>query len=162
MLVEPGTYELMVGPSANSLPLGIELSVTGEGSGPRPRGAWIRAELFDECANLALVPETPLAGTAVGPFSPQERATAVYRGWEGSRPGHVAVRLTADGGAGRVTVQLPRRGDTWTDAAEAAVAPGFNGELLLELDGGGQAESGLEAVRIVLAGPLTVSGLQVT
>lgn len=163
MLVEPGTYELMVGPSANSLPLGVELSVTGEGSGPRPRGAWIRAELFDECANLALVPETPLAGTAVGPFSPQESATAVYRGWEGSRPQRVAVRLTADGGAGGVAVQLPGRGGTWTDAAEAAVAPGFNGELLLELDGArpGPDSNDLESIRIVLAGPVTVSELQV-
>ena len=141
--------------------MGVELAVTGEGSGPRRRGAWIRAELFDECSNLALVPETPLAGTAVAPFSAQESATAVYRGWEGGRPGRVALRLTASG-ASRVVVQLPGRGGTWTDAAEAAVGPGFDGELLLELDGTGRAGCDLEAVRIVLAGPLTVSGLQVT
>ncbi|MEW9871630.1 glycoside hydrolase family 3 C-terminal domain-containing protein [Arthrobacter sp. HS15c] len=162
MLVEPGTYELMAGPSANSLPLGVDLEVAGGGSGPHPRGAWIRAELFDECTNLALVPETPLAGTAVAPFSAQESATAVYRGWEGGRPGRVALRLTAGAGAGRVAVQLPGRGGTWTDAAEAAVDPRFDGELLLELAGSGMAGgSGLEAVRIVLAGPLTVSGLRV-
>ena len=74
----------------------------------------------------------------------------------------MALRLTAAIGAGRVAVQLPGRGGTWTDAAEAAVGPGFGGELLLELDGSGQAGSaGLDAVRIVLAGPLTMSGLQV-
>jgi beta-glucosidase len=163
LLVEPGTYELMVGPSAGSLPFGVELSVTGEGSGPRPRGAWIRAELFDECTHLALVPETPLAGTAVAPASRQESATAVYRGWVGAKPQRVAVRLTADDGAGRVTVQLPGRGGTWTDAAHAAVDAAFDGELLLELDGAGQdpGSSGLEAVRMVLAGPLTVSELRV-
>ncbi|HEY9356242.1 MAG TPA: hypothetical protein VIQ52_08055, partial [Arthrobacter sp.] len=83
------------------------------------------------------------------------------RGWEGGRPGRVALRLTASG-ASRVVVQLPGRRGTWTDAAEAAVGPGFDGELLLELDGTGRAGCDLEAVRIVLAGPLTVSGLQVT
>lgn len=162
MLVEPGTYELMVGPSANTLPLGVELSVTGEGSGPRPRGTWIRAELFDECSNLALVPETPLVGTAVAPSSPQESATAVYRGWQGSTPGRVALRLTAGPGAGRVAVQLPGRGGTWTDSADATVDPGFDGEMLLELDGGALAGGEPEAVRIVLAGPVTVSELQVS
>ncbi|HEY9356200.1 MAG TPA: hypothetical protein VIQ52_07845 [Arthrobacter sp.] len=60
-------------------------------------------------------------------------------------------------------MQLPGRGGTWTDAAEAPVGPGFDGELLLELEASGLAGGGdLEAVRIVLAGPLTVSGLQVT
>jgi beta-glucosidase len=166
MLVEPGTYELMVGPSANSLPLGVELAVAVEGSGPRRRGAWIRAELFDECSNLALVPETPLAGTAVAPFSAQESATAVYRGWQGGPPERVALRLTASG-AGSVTVQLPGRGGTWTDSAEATVDPGFDGELLLELDGralasgSGDLDGDLDAVRIVLAGPVTVSELRV-
>ena len=164
MLVEPGTYELMVGPSAGKLPLGVELSMTGEGSGPRRRGAWIRAELFDECSNLALVPQTPLAGTAVAPSSPQESATAVYRGWEGGTPEQVALRLTAGAGVGRVAVQLPGRGGTWTDSAEATVDPGFDGELALLLDGLRHAVGGggAESVRIVLAGPLTVSELQVT
>lgn len=164
MLVEPGSYELMVGPSAGNLPLGVELSVTGERSGPRPRGTWIRAELFDECSHLALVPETPLAGTAVAPCSPQERATAVYRGWQGSAPRSVALRLTAGAGAGRAAVQLPGRGGTWTASAEATVDPGFDGELALALDGPSQAVGGggPEALRIVLAGPLTVSELQVT
>lgn len=74
----------------------------------------------------------------------------------------MALRLTAGAGAGRVAVQLPGRGGTWTDAAEAEVGPGFGGDVLLELDGSGQAGSGLEAIRIVLAGPLTVSELQVT
>ena len=164
MVVEPGTYELMVGPSASTLPLGVELSVNGEASGPRARGAWIRAELFDECCNLALVPETPLAGTAVAPSEPQESATAVYRGWQGSTPKRVALRLTAGAGGGRVSVQVPGRGGTWTDSAEASVDPGFDGELALLLDGPRQAVGGggPEALRIVLAGPLTVSELQVT
>ena len=160
MLVEPGTYELMVGPSANCLPVGVELSVSGEGSGPRQRGAWIRAELFDECSNLALVPETPLAGTAVAPCSPQESATAVYRGWQGNTPECVALRLTASG-PGRVAVQLPGRGGTWTDSAEATVDPGFDGELALVLASGALDGAGPEAVRIVLAGPLKMSKLQV-
>ncbi|WP_066289504.1 glycoside hydrolase family 3 protein [Arthrobacter sp. B6] len=161
LLVEPGTYELMVGPSANNLPLGVELAVSGEGSGARRRSAWLRAELFDECSNLALVPETPLAGTAVAPASPQERATATYRGWEGGRPGRVALRLTARG-AGRVAVQLPGRGGTWTETTEATVDAGFGGELLLELDDSGlDAGSDFKSVRIVLAGPVSVSELQV-
>ena len=156
MVLEPGTYKLMVGPSAGNLPLGVELAVAGEGSGPRRRGAWIRAELFDECSGLALVPETPLAGTAVAPASSQEEATAVYRGWQGGPPSAVAVRLRTGESAGRIAVKLPVCGGTWTDAAEATVARGFNGELLLELEGGGD----VEAVRIVLSGPLTVSELR--
>ena len=156
MLVEPGTYELMVGTSANDLPLGVELTVAGEGSGARARSAWIRAELFDECSNLALVPETPLAGTAVAPSSPQESATAVYRGWEGGRPERVALRLSATA-AGRVAVQLPGRGGTWREYADAAIQPGFSGELRLELAGGG---ADFEAVRIVLEGPVTLSALE--
>lgn len=61
-------------------------------------------------------------------------------------------------------MQLPGRGGTWTDAAEAAVDPGFDGELLLELDGPVQtAGTGdMGALRIVPAGPLTVSELRVT
>ena len=156
MLVEPGTYQLMVGPSANDLPLGVELTVAGEGSGLHARSAWIRAELFDECSNLTLVPESPLAGTAVAPASPAQRATAVYRGWEGGRPGRVALRLTATS-AGRVAVQLPGQGGTWRDCASAAINPGFNGELRLEV---ASRSADFEAVRIVLEGPVTVSALQ--
>ncbi len=156
MLVEPGTYELMVGPSANDLPLGVELTVAGEGSGPHARGAWIRAELFDECSNLALVPESRMAGTAVAPASPAERATAVYRGWRGSSPEWVSLRLSATS-AGRVAVQLPGQGGTWRDCASAAIKPGFNGGLRLEV---ASRSTDFEAVRIVLEGPVTVSALQ--
>ena len=156
MLVEPGTYELMVGTSANDLPLGVELTVAGEGSGPRARSEWIRAELFDECSNLALVPETPLAGTAVAPSSPQESATAVYRGWEAGRAERMALRLSATD-AGRVAVQLPGRGGTWRDCADELIQPGFSGELRVELAGGG---ADFEAVRIVLEGPVTLSALE--
>jgi beta-glucosidase len=156
MLVEPGTYELMVGPSANDLPVGIELTVDGEGSGPRARGAWIRAELFDDYSNLALVPESPMAGTAVAPASPDERATAVYRGWQGGAPEWVSLRLSATT-AGRVAVQLPGRGGTWRDCADAAVQPGFNGELRLDVAGRG---ADFEAVRIVLEGPVTLTAVQ--
>jgi beta-glucosidase len=156
MLVEPGTYQLMVGPSANDLPLGVELTVAGEGSGPHARGAWIRAELFDECSNLALVPESPLAGTAVAPASPARRATAVYRGWHGGSPEWVSLRLTATS-AGRVAVQLPGQGGTWRDCASAAINPGFNGELRLEV---ASRSADFEAVRLVLEGPVTVSALQ--
>jgi beta-glucosidase len=156
MLVEPGTYELMVGPSANDLPVGIELTVDGEGSGPRARGAWIRAELFDDYSNLALVPESPMAGTAVAPASPDERATAVYRGWQGGAPEWVSLRLSATT-ASRVAVQRPGRGGTWRDCADAAVQPGFNGELRLDVAGCG---ADFEAVRIVLEGPVTLTAVQ--
>jgi beta-glucosidase len=156
MLVEPGTYELMVGPSANDLPLGVELTVASEGSGPRARGAWIRAELFDDYSNLALVPETPMAGTAVSPASPLERATAVYRGWQGRAPEWVSLRLSATS-AGRIAVQLPGQGGTWRDCASAAIKPGFNGELRLEV---ASRSADFEAVRIVLKGPVTLSALQ--
>ncbi|WP_247047313.1 beta-glucosidase [Arthrobacter rhizosphaerae] len=156
MLVEPGMYDLMAGPSANDLPVGVELTVAGEGSGPRARGAWIRAELFDDYSNLALVPESPMAGTAVAPASPEERATAVYRGWQGSAPGRASLRLSTTG-ACRIAVQLPGRGGTWRDCADAAIQPGFNGELRLEVAGRG---GDFEAVRIVLEGPVTLSALR--
>ncbi|WP_309108815.1 glycoside hydrolase family 3 C-terminal domain-containing protein [Arthrobacter sp.] len=155
MLVEPGTYQLMVGPSANDLPVGVELTVTGEGSGPRARGTWIRAELFDDYSNLALVPESPLAGTAVAPASPAQSATAVYRGWQGLAPKGASFRLSTTGYC-RIAVQLPGLGGTWRDCADAAIRPGFNGELRLEM-AGHSAE--FEAVRIVLKGPVTVSAL---
>lgn len=156
MLVEPGRYQLMVGPSANDLPVGVELTVDGEGSGPRARGAWIRAELFDDYSNLALVPESPMAGTAVAPASPVERATAVYRGWQGRAPQGARFRLSTTG-ACRVAVQLPGLGGTWRNCAAAAIPPGFNGELRLEMAG---SSGDFEAVRIILEGPVTLSALQ--
>ncbi|WP_426228436.1 glycoside hydrolase family 3 C-terminal domain-containing protein [Pseudarthrobacter sp. DSP2-3-2b1] len=155
MVLEPGTYELLVGPSAGNLPLGVEVDVEGEGSGPRRRGTWIRTELFDECSGLALVPETPLAGTAVAPASSQEAATAVYRGWPEGPASAMAIRLRTDGSPGRIAVKRPGRGGTWTDSAEAAVAPGFDGELLLELEG-----KCVTAIQIVLTGPVTMSELR--
>lgn len=156
MLVEPGSYQLMAGPSAGSLPLGVELAVTGEGSRPRPRSEWIRAELFDGHSNLALVPETPLSGTAVAPSSVQERTTAVYRGWEGAAPDSAAFRLSASG-PGRITVQFPGYAGTWTDAGSIAVESGFNGELSMGLTG---ALLRFEVLRVVLEGPLTVRELK--
>ncbi|WP_457963905.1 glycoside hydrolase family 3 C-terminal domain-containing protein [Arthrobacter sp. D1-29] len=157
MVVEPGTYELMVGPSAGSLLLGAELTLSGQGSGPRRRGEWIRAEHFDDHTNLALVPETPLAGTAVAPVSGQERATAVYRGWEGGAPQSVVLRLSA-AGAGRVAVQLAARGGTWMDVGSADVSNGFSGERRLGLSA---AAGTFTALRLVLEGSITVTELQV-
>ena len=156
MLVEPGRYQLMVGSSANDLPVGVELTVDGEGSGPRSRGDWIRAELFDDCSNLALVPESPMAGTAVAPASRGERATAVYRGWQGRAPQGARFRLSTTG-PGKIAVQFPGLGGTWLDCASAAIQPGFNGELRLEMAG---RSGDFEAVRIVLEGPVTLSALR--
>jgi hypothetical protein len=97
-----------------------------------------------------------MAGTAVAPASPRESATAVYRGWQGRAPKGASFRI-ATTGPSRIAVQLPGLGGTWRDCADAAIQPGFNGELRLEV----AVRSGdFEAVRIVLKGPVTLSALQ--
>ncbi|WP_458115841.1 glycoside hydrolase family 3 C-terminal domain-containing protein [Arthrobacter sp. D2-10] len=159
MVVEPGSYDLLIGRSAEDLPLAVSLEVDGVGSPLRKRGTWTRAELFDESANALLVPETPLRGTAVTVADPALlRGTLTYRGWDGSAPSSVSVRVVRSGG-GVLRIQVPGPAGTWREVGAADVAAGYSGDVEVPLT----CRSGatLSVVRLVLEGPVTVAELLV-
>jgi len=164
MVVEPGTYQLLVGASAEDLPLHAELEVTGERGPGRSTGLWFSSQNYDSCGNVALVPETPLAGTAISPADTSRPAWATYAGWD--RPGHelsheVLLKVVgnrAQGpGTGTARIQVPGPGGTWTTAGQSSCSPGFTGDLGIPLD---PRTAGMEVFRLVLEGPLVVSRLQ--
>lgn len=159
MIVEPGNYSLLVGRSAVNLPLSVELDVAGEAGPPRPRGEWVRAELFDQSSSLQLVPESPLRGTAIAPaHSARPHAAAVYSGWTGFAPGYLGLRIVSCDGA-NVRVQAAGQAGTWRDWAATSVGAGFSGEVELQLP---EAPSGMPAsFRILLEGRVTISDLLV-
>ncbi len=65
-VVESATHELMVGASASAITCRTELAVRGETVPPTAlRDRVLRAEAFDDYESVALVVETPAAGTAV-------------------------------------------------------------------------------------------------
>ncbi|WP_323959677.1 glycoside hydrolase family 3 C-terminal domain-containing protein [Arthrobacter sp. JZ12] len=160
LIVEPGEYTLLVGRSAEDLPLAVTLDVDGEPGPARARGTWLRAELFDESSNALLVPETPLEGTAVTIADPKlQRAALLYRGWEGALPGSVTVNVVRSSG-GRLSVQFAGPGGTWRERGSVPVAAGATGKVdvpLTVLDGVDEPGT----IRLVLEGAVTVSDLYV-
>jgi beta-glucosidase len=165
MLVEPGTYQLLVGASAEDLPLAVPLTVAGKAGPGRRSGRWFRAENFDSCHNLALVPETPLAGTAVAPADTARPGWALYRGWEPAPADGNQVLLDVvsgdpAGAAGLVRVQVPGPADTWNTVGSAKVVPGYGGELVVQLRSGTAFGEGSGAFRLVLEGAVTVGRVQ--
>ncbi|PNI09365.1 family 3 glycosyl hydrolase [Arthrobacter sp. AFG7.2] len=183
LLVEPGTYQLLVGASAEDLPLAVPLEVPGTPGPGRRTGQWFRAENFDSCHNLALVPETPLAGTAIAPADAARLGWTLYRGWNAvpADGGHAVlldmVAGPARGAAGNVRVQVPGPADTWNTVGSARITPGFRGELEIRMGSGtapaGAGPSGARpsraatpsdggAFRLVLEGAVAVSRVQLT
>ncbi|WP_406635638.1 glycoside hydrolase family 3 C-terminal domain-containing protein [Pseudarthrobacter quantipunctorum] len=165
MLVEPGTYQLLVGASAEDLPLAVPFTVAGKARPGRRAGQWFRAENFDSCHNLALVPETPLAGTAVAPADTTRPGWAVYRGWEPAPADGSQVLLDVAssepaGSAGLARIQVPGPADTWNTVGSAKVVQGYNGELRIRLRSGTAIGEGNGAFRLVLEGAATVSRVQ--
>ena len=165
MLVEPGTYQLLVGASAEDLPLAVPLTVAGHAGPGRRSGRWFREENFDSCHNLALVPETPLAGTAVAPADTTRPGWALYRGWdpalaEGNKVLLDVVSNEPAGAAGRVRIQIPGPADTWNTVGSAKVAPACSGELVVQLRSGTAFGHGSGAFRLVLEGAVTVGRVQ--
>ncbi|WJH24190.1 glycoside hydrolase family 3 C-terminal domain-containing protein [Pseudarthrobacter defluvii] len=165
MVVEPGTYQLLVGASAENLPLHAELEVPGHQGPVRATGCWFSSQNYDSCGNLALVPETPLAGTAISPADTSRPAWATYSGWD--RPADepcnevlldVVGTRTGGQGAGTARIQVTGPGDTWTTAGRASCSPGFTGELVIPLDP--HLTAGMEVFRLVLEGPLVVSRVE--
>ncbi|GAB3551336.1 glycoside hydrolase family 3 C-terminal domain-containing protein [Arthrobacter tumbae] len=155
MLVEPGTYWLLIGRSAEDLPLAVALEEGGSGSPVRTRGAWVRAELFDESANALLVPESRLQGTEVTVAdSALLRGTLTYRGWDGSAPASVAVRVARSAG-GALRILVPGPADTWREWGAAPVAAGYTGDVEIPL--AGRLGEMPVVVRLVLEGGVTVS-----
>lgn len=156
--MEPGRYHLLIGRSAEDLPLEVSLEVGGEKSPARRRGTWTRAELFHESVNTALVPETRLHGTAVSVADPSlVQAALTYRSWEGPAPASVSVRVVRSGG-GVLSVQLPGAAGTWRNRGTAVVRDGFTGDVEIPL-AGGESSTMPAAVRLVLEGAVTVSEL---
>ncbi|MEV8000148.1 glycoside hydrolase family 3 C-terminal domain-containing protein [Pseudarthrobacter oxydans] len=166
MLVEPGTYQLLVGASAEDLPLAVPFSVAGSAGSGRRAGRWFRAENFDSCHHLALVPETPLAGTAIAPADTTRPGWALYRGWElaPADGGHeVMLDLVSGepaGPAGLVRIQVPGPADTWNTAGSARVAAGFSGALVIQLRPGTTFRVRGGAFRLVLEGAVKVTRVQ--
>jgi beta-glucosidase len=171
LVVEPGSYLLLAGASAADLPLAVTLEVAGSPTPGRSRGAWFRAETFDACGNLALVPETPLAGTAIAPAGCGQPAWSVYRGFSTeAAAGQAAagaqsvlldvVSCTPSGPAARATVrvQVPGPAGTWNTAGTGHVDAAFTGVLRIPL-GQGPAV-GAAGFRLVFEGGVTVSRVQ--
>ena len=160
MLVEPGRYVLLAGSSAGNLPLQAVVEFDGGGSPLRRRGDTVRAEAFDDCGNLELVPETRDAGTAVAPQDPSRPAWAVYRNWEDSGAADVELHVVRSGGGSvELQVQVQGPGGLWLPAGRAstaAVPSGASGAVTLMLPA-----SAADGVRLVLRGPVTLSSLRV-
>lgn len=166
MLVERGTYQFLVGASAEDLPLAVPFTVAGSAGAGRRSGRWFRAENFDSCHNLALVPETPLAGTAIAPADTTRPGWALYRGWEPAPAdgGHEVLLEVVSGEpagpAGLVRIQLPGPADTWNTAGSARVAAGFSGGLQIQLRSGTTFRERGGAFRLVLEGAVKVTRAQ--
>ncbi len=171
MLVEPGTYQLLVGASAEDLPLAVALDVPGTPGPGRRTGRWFRSENFDSCHNLALVPETALAGTAIAPADATRPGWALYRGWNAAPAdgGNMVlldvVSSDPKAAAGPVRIQVPGPADSWNTVGSAKIAPGYSGELRIRIDygpapAGAAASSDGGAFRLVLEGAVAVSRVQ--
>ena len=168
MLAEPGSYVLLAGASAGNLPLQVVVDLDGDGSPERRYGDAIRAEAFDACHNLELVPETRDTGTAVAPADPVRPAWALYRGWEsrsgGGRsldtPGSAELEVVRSEG-GSVELQVQGPGGQWipaghgAGAAAAAVPSGAAGTVRLRLP-----EPPGDGLRLVVRGPVTLSSFR--
>jgi beta-glucosidase len=168
MLVEPGAYQLLVGSSAGNLPLAVPLVVPGTPGPGRRAGRWFRADHFDSCGNLALVPQTRLAGTAITAADAARPAWVAYRGWAAAgaaRENVVLVDIVScspaspDAGCS-LRIQVPGPAGTWNTAGTARVASGFSGELAVPLDSGTSPSGGVDTFRLVLEGAVTVSRIQ--
>lgn len=168
MLVEPGAYQLFVGSSAENLPLAVPLAVPGMPGPGRSTGRWFRSDHFDSCSNLALVPLTRLAGTAITAAEAARPAWVTYRGWAATgvqREDVVLVDVVscspAGPGAGcSLRIQVPGPAGTWNTAGTARVAFGFSGELRVPLDSVTSPSGAPDTFRLVLEGAVTVSRIQ--
>jgi beta-glucosidase len=165
MVVEPGTYYLLVGASAEDLTLSAPLDVGTSARPGRRRGQWFRAENFDACGNISLVPETLLAGTAITPARSEQPGWAVYHRWEQDPTPSEGMALvsvvpgTGTGSTGDVTVQVPGPCDTWITIGAATVPAGFTGDLRIPLNAA--ATHGATSFRVTLSGSLVVAQLQI-
>ena len=168
MLVEPGAYQLFVGSSAENLPLAVPLVVPGMPGPGRSTGRWFRSDHFDSCSNLALVPLTRLAGTAITAAEAARPTWVTYRGWAATgvqREDVVLVDVVscspAGPGAGcSLRIQVPGPAGTWNTAGTARVAFGFSGELRVPLDSVTSPSGAPDTFRLVLEGAVTVSRIQ--
>ena len=168
MLVEPGAYQLLAGSSAENLPLAVPVVVPGTPGRGRSAGRWFRSENFDSCGNIALVPETRLAGTAIAPADAARPGWVTYRSWTATEQQRENVVLAdvvscspaSPGAGGVLRVQVPGPADTWNTIGTTRVSPGFSGELRVPMTSGTSPFDGGGTFRLVLEGAVTVSRLQ--
>lgn len=166
MVVEPGTYRILVGASAEDLPLSAPLELDGAGSSARRSDRWFLAESFDSCSNLSLVPKTPLTGTAVAPTAPSYPASATYRNWAGLAAGTggdvlldvVSSAASRPGSGCTVRIEVPGHGGTWITVGRCTLPSGFSGELHVPLGLG--AVDDAQDLRLVLRGGVVVSRIR--
>lgn len=96
--VEPGGYDLRVGPSSADLPLSVRREVTGPPAAPVPAaGTTVRAADFDDAAGVLLTARTRASGDAI------ERVRGARAGWIELH----GLDLT---GVGSLTLSVARRG----------------------------------------------------
>ncbi|KNC20286.1 hypothetical protein AC792_01700 [Arthrobacter sp. RIT-PI-e] len=166
MVVEPGAYRILVGASAEDLPLSVPVELGGPGSAPRRSGRWFRAEGFDACGNLALVAAPPLTGTAVAPAVPSRPAWAIYRNWADLPTGAVGDAVvdvvssasTHPGSGCTVRLEVPGHGGTWIAVGSCTLPSEFGGELRVPLDLG--AVDDVRDLRLALRGGVVVSRIR--
>lgn len=169
MVVEPGEYRILVGSSAQRLPVSVAIQVPDRGQRSRRiAGTWVPARLCDTKSNIDLVPSQPLSGTAITPADPFEPAWAVYRKWDGLPITAVNCEvLSARTGKGfgdcSISVQTSGPADTWLDLGQCQLKEGYSGEVGIDVDPSVlPAWTASGTLRLVLKGAITVQQLQVT
>lgn len=169
MVVEPGEYLILLGPSASMLPVSVTVQIpAGEQQSRRSLGTWVPARLYDRNSNMDLVPATPLAGTAIAPAEPSVPGWVEYRNWEGKpiTAVHCEVLSTQAAksfGGCSIIVQTSGPADTWLNLGQCQLKEAYSGQVRIDVDPSvlpAWAASG--TLRLVLTGAVTIQQLQLS
>jgi beta-glucosidase len=153
MVVAPGDYEVMAGPSSGDIRLTAVLTVPGPAE-PEPRrlaGRAVPAADFDDYEGVTLVDVSRDRGDAVTPAGPDADGWIVFRhAWAGpagrasatfrvsaDAPAGARVELRWSGGTPLGGVAVPRTGGRyrWAEVTAPVTLPGGTGDLYLALRG---------------------------
>ena len=104
--VEPGDYELRVGPSSGDLPLTVRRTVAGASVAPVPvLGTSLRAADFDDAAGVVITERTRASGEAIEPARDRSSGWIELRDLDLTGVGSLTLTV-ARRGAGRARVTL--------------------------------------------------------
>lgn len=126
LVVEPGRYELHVGPSSAATGHVLQLDVEGAPVPPRAAlGAVVRAVDFDDLDGIEIAERTPDLGEAVQVAAGRTAGAIVLRDVDAVGAGSLALTVARTGpGGASIAVQVrPDASAAWLVAASAAVPP---------------------------------------